>query len=273
MSHAATRWVYDVTDVHPMAKFVLFVLADYADDEGRCWPSQAALAARTSMGERTVRRHLQSLEELGLIAREQRRDAAGGHRLTDVITLQLTTGQTGRLHENEQVATTGQPGRLEGEPQVSTTGQVGRVAVDNPDLPAKLDRPTGQTGRVTTTEPSDITGVTVGNPSTRVGAREAPPENLNRCRDHAHSAAPPPCRACADVRKANAREAARLATEEVRARHAAEAAERQARIDECDRCDDEGYVRLRATAPKFRCNHQGRRPETICPDRGTAESR
>ncbi|WP_454932028.1 helix-turn-helix domain-containing protein [Actinomyces oricola] len=51
----------------PMPKLVLAALADQADDDGWCWPSQAAIAERCEMGERTVRRHIATLRSLGLL--------------------------------------------------------------------------------------------------------------------------------------------------------------------------------------------------------------
>ncbi|WP_161512724.1 helix-turn-helix domain-containing protein [Actinomyces howellii] len=50
-----------------MPKLVLAALADQADDDGWCWPSQATVAERCEMGERTVRRHIATLRDLGLL--------------------------------------------------------------------------------------------------------------------------------------------------------------------------------------------------------------
>lgn len=49
----------------PMQKFVLYCLADEANDAGVCWPSVAAIMTKTCMGERTVRRAIRDLEEQG----------------------------------------------------------------------------------------------------------------------------------------------------------------------------------------------------------------
>ncbi|SIO58334.1 Helix-turn-helix domain-containing protein [Paraburkholderia phenazinium] len=54
-------------------KFVLVAICDTANDEGVCWPSVATISARTSMGERTVQRHLEDLEKAGLVTRTFRR--------------------------------------------------------------------------------------------------------------------------------------------------------------------------------------------------------
>lgn len=56
-------------------KFVAMALADYADEAWSCFPSVEQLAVYTSQGEKTVRDHLDALEEAGVITRErQRRD-------------------------------------------------------------------------------------------------------------------------------------------------------------------------------------------------------
>lgn len=56
-------------------KFVAMALADYADEAWSCFPSVEQLAQYTSQGEKTVRDHLDALEEAGVITRErQRRD-------------------------------------------------------------------------------------------------------------------------------------------------------------------------------------------------------
>lgn len=60
--------VWDL-DLPPSEKIVLLALADQANDAGRnCWPSVPTIARRSSQGERTVRRALQSLEAKGLLS-------------------------------------------------------------------------------------------------------------------------------------------------------------------------------------------------------------
>ncbi|MGF6764033.1 DNA-binding transcriptional ArsR family regulator [Paraburkholderia sp. GAS33] len=55
------------------SKFVLVAICDTANDDGVCWPSVATISARTSMGERTVQRHLEDLEKAGIVTRTFRR--------------------------------------------------------------------------------------------------------------------------------------------------------------------------------------------------------
>ena len=54
----------------PGPKFVLVSLADQANDRGACWPSIPQIASRCGMSERSVSRHLQSLESQNIIRRE-----------------------------------------------------------------------------------------------------------------------------------------------------------------------------------------------------------
>lgn len=63
-------------DIRPSGrKFVAMALADYADEAWSCFPSVEQLAQYTSQGEKTVRDHLDALEEAGVITRDrQRRD-------------------------------------------------------------------------------------------------------------------------------------------------------------------------------------------------------
>lgn len=53
-------------------KLILLALADWADDQGRCWPSVAQLSAKSSKSERTVQAALKSLESKGALARDMK---------------------------------------------------------------------------------------------------------------------------------------------------------------------------------------------------------
>jgi hypothetical protein len=67
LSIEAMAWAFRQDIPKPGAKLVLLALCDFADESWSCFPGQATLAARTSQGERTVRRHLEWLEEAGYI--------------------------------------------------------------------------------------------------------------------------------------------------------------------------------------------------------------
>lgn len=80
MSIAAFAWATKQKAGGVAAKAVLRALADYADDTGLCWPSQATLAFDTELTDRSVRDQLVKLEKSGLITREEyrRRDGTQG---------------------------------------------------------------------------------------------------------------------------------------------------------------------------------------------------
>ena len=54
-------------DMDGRRKLVLVALADHADENGLCWPSQALLAHRASISIRKLRVHLRGLENEGLL--------------------------------------------------------------------------------------------------------------------------------------------------------------------------------------------------------------
>ena len=67
MSYRALAWAVeqDVPSTHAFA--VLCALAGYAGDTGECWPSQAALSAKTKQTDRSVRNQIAALVESGHI--------------------------------------------------------------------------------------------------------------------------------------------------------------------------------------------------------------
>lgn len=95
MSIRAMNWAFE-QDVPPPLKVILLALADWADGDGIAFPGQKSLSAKTSIPERSLRRHLAELEEQGFIAR-RRRTSAGGQRTSDEYKLMTPTGQIGRL--------------------------------------------------------------------------------------------------------------------------------------------------------------------------------
>jgi hypothetical protein len=116
-------------------KAVLMVLANYADQDGTCWPAQATIAEETELGERTVRRALAELEADGWITREHRLGRVG------------RTSDRYRLHLNRAVDNPGkQPATQAGSPQSNRPHR--------PDQPATQAEPTGHSGQGTISEPS-----------------------------------------------------------------------------------------------------------------------
>lgn len=87
MSVQAITLALALRDVSASEKLVAIVLANYADDKGRAWPSQKTISEQTCLTPRTVRAALVSLCERGIIHREER-TRNDGSRSTDLITFQ-----------------------------------------------------------------------------------------------------------------------------------------------------------------------------------------
>lgn len=77
MSNEAINWAYK-QDVPTGPKFTLVCLADYADQEWSCYPSQERLAAMTGQTVRGVRKQIGVLVDLGVVVVEER--WVEGHR-------------------------------------------------------------------------------------------------------------------------------------------------------------------------------------------------
>ena len=86
MSHEATNWAFQQKGLKPATKIVLIFLADRHNPDYGCFPSQQLLAQDCEMSRATLNRHLDILEDAGLIVREQRRsDATGQQQSTRYI--------------------------------------------------------------------------------------------------------------------------------------------------------------------------------------------
>lgn len=88
MTIRAMNWAWEV-DLPPALKLVLLKLADRANDDGECWPGQASVAKACGIGQRTLVRHLSTLEEMGLI-KSERRYGEDGKRSTNMYVLALS---------------------------------------------------------------------------------------------------------------------------------------------------------------------------------------
>lgn len=84
MCNQILTWARTVTVGGQTKKSVFLLLADYADDKGRAWPSQETIAATLEMSERTVRSAIKELVEAGLLSRKARW-RPDGTRGTDIL--------------------------------------------------------------------------------------------------------------------------------------------------------------------------------------------
>lgn len=92
MSVQAITGALSIKDVSPSEKLLLIVLSNYADEEGKCWPSQSRLARDTCMSKRTIIRLFATLELKGLLSRKAR--FRKNARTTDMILLTFGGGDT-----------------------------------------------------------------------------------------------------------------------------------------------------------------------------------
>lgn len=70
------------TNLKPTPKLVLLTMADYANDEGKLFPSLKNLSAKASVGKSTLALILNVFEKLNIIKREQRKRANGSDTST-----------------------------------------------------------------------------------------------------------------------------------------------------------------------------------------------
>jgi hypothetical protein len=63
--------VWEHAGITPTQKLVLLALADWANDEGLCWPSINRLAAKSCLTPRCIQKTIRSLEDCDLIRREE----------------------------------------------------------------------------------------------------------------------------------------------------------------------------------------------------------
>lgn len=87
MSVKALSWAF----AQPLGgneKVVLLCLADWARDDGACWPGQSTIAGKACVSEKTVSRIMVRLAEAGFLQREERR-RPDGSRTSDLIRLSV----------------------------------------------------------------------------------------------------------------------------------------------------------------------------------------
>jgi len=84
MSNKAITWAYAQTGTEKLEKFVLVALADMADQDASCYPTNKTLSAMTGLawnaktGKGAVTGHIASLLRKGYITKEERRRRDGG---------------------------------------------------------------------------------------------------------------------------------------------------------------------------------------------------
>ena len=79
MSLDALSWAFNLDLPNPGVKLTLLALANFANEHGEAYPSQQAISIKTCLSERAIRRHLVTLEQLGIISRVARKRANGSY--------------------------------------------------------------------------------------------------------------------------------------------------------------------------------------------------
>jgi hypothetical protein len=87
MSFDATKWVRAQAFTDPFHRYLALEIADYADKQGKAWPSVETLAKVTLLSPRTVSYKLAEMEELGFLRREKRWKK--GHQTSNLIYLAM----------------------------------------------------------------------------------------------------------------------------------------------------------------------------------------
>ena len=103
----ALNWAFNLDLPNSGQKIVLLVLANYADDEGKAFPSQKTLSEKTCLSERAIRDNLTRLEEVEIISRVPRCRSNGSYT-TDLFKLNV-----GAKAKKETLETTSNEGETQ----------------------------------------------------------------------------------------------------------------------------------------------------------------
>lgn len=126
-------WAFE-QQVEPNAKLVLLALANRTNHEtGLCHPGQELLGRECSMSTRTIRRHLKSLEDVGLLRRRPRMLGEGRGRTSDEYRLAFydqAANMTGYSGPTGQITTTNRTNQ-DDQPDTRVQGTV-REPKENP---------------------------------------------------------------------------------------------------------------------------------------------
>lgn len=118
MSIKAMNWAWGI-GLPPAVKLVLLKLADRANDDLECWAGQSSIAEHCSMSERSVMRHIDTLERAGIIKVERRKDEFG-RQATNLYLLDFSYKPGDKLSPGE----TDEPGDNQGKSRVTSVSPV-----------------------------------------------------------------------------------------------------------------------------------------------------
>ena len=89
MSFQAMTWAVRQTVGNATGKAILLMLANYADENGSCFPSHEKLAEACECSPKTVGRWIADFEAANILSREKRY-GEGGYRRSDRLYLDIT---------------------------------------------------------------------------------------------------------------------------------------------------------------------------------------
>lgn len=135
-------WALDQNVGNPVGKLLLVMIANYADQDATCFPSQKTLAEECEVTDRTVRDWLAKFEETGLIQRTERR-RKDGYRTSDMIKLlmplpETVSAENGRLAEAGDDLTGSRVRGSKGTSHLPSKGE--KFSFDPTETWVKLDR-------------------------------------------------------------------------------------------------------------------------------------
>lgn len=97
MSIQALNWCIKVKTDTPTTKLVLFLLSNYADENGSCYPSEKKLGELVGVSDRQIRRCLKWLIENGLIRSVQRKGTSNRYFLCTDTSVQTSAEVDDRI--------------------------------------------------------------------------------------------------------------------------------------------------------------------------------
>lgn len=93
-----------IAELDPVEKLVALCIADFADDEGKAWPSLATVAKKSGLAEITVRRKLKSLADAGHLTITTRTDKSGRQTTSLIEFSGMREGISQRPSHTERVS-------------------------------------------------------------------------------------------------------------------------------------------------------------------------
>lgn len=142
MSFKAMTWALEQNVGSPVGKLLLVMIANYADQDGTCFPSQKTLAEECEVTDRTVRDWLAKFEETSLISRTERR-RKDGYRTSDLIKVHMPlpesiSAENGRSAEDNADLTGSKLRASKGTSHLPSKAE--KISFDPTETWVKLDR-------------------------------------------------------------------------------------------------------------------------------------